>query len=154
MTLFVDDRDRERFLEQLAQTVSRHRWQCHAYCLMSNHYHLLLETPEPNLPAGMLLLNGSYARWFNSRHGTVGHVFERRYHAEPVTGDGHLLETCRYIVLNPVRAGLVLRPYDWIWSSYRATAGLARPAACLTTALVRRLFGSTGEFADFCNQVA
>jgi REP element-mobilizing transposase RayT len=127
--LFVDDADRLLFLDTLGQTVARHGWLCHGFCLMSNHYHLLVETPESGLGAGMLLLNGSYARYFNWRHATVGHVFQGPYYDEPVTSDGHLLETCRYVVLNPVRAGIVRRPFDWRWSSYRATAGpqSARP---------------------------
>jgi hypothetical protein len=102
----------------------------------------------------MLLLNGSYARYFNNRHGAVGHVFQGRYHAEPVTGDGHLVETYRYIALNPVRAGLAARPFDWRWSSYRATAALERRPPFLCVDLIRGLFGSSGGFAEFCNQVA
>jgi putative transposase len=152
--LFVDDADRLQFLAKLEQTVFRNRWLCHGFCLMSNHYHLLIETPEHNLGAGMLLLNGMYARYFNWRQETVGHVFQGPYHDEPVRDDGHLLETCRYIVLNPVRAGLARRPFDWRWSSYRATAGLARRPPFLQVDLVRGLFQSPGGFADFCNQVA
>jgi REP element-mobilizing transposase RayT len=153
-TLFVDDADRRTFLETLELTLTRHGWICHAYCLMTNHYHLLIEAPEPSLGAGMLLLNGTYARYFNRRHALVGHVFQGPYRAEPIAHEGHLLETCRYIALNPVRAGLVTRPYDWPWSSYRATAALAQQPPCLSVDLVRRLFGGSGGFAAFCNQVA
>ena len=152
--MFVDEADYLTFLHWLEQTVTRQGWLCHAFCLMSNHYHLLLETFGPDLGAGMLLLNGSYARYFNNRHGAVGHVFQGRYRAESVTRDGHLLETCRYIALNPVRAGLAARPFDWRWSSYRATAALGRRPPFLFVDLVRELFGSSGGYAEFCNQVA
>ncbi len=153
-TLFADDSDRRTFLRTLELTLDRHGWLCHAYCLMSNHYHVLIEAPEPRLGAGMLLLNGSYARYFNRRHALVGHVFQGPYRAEPITRDGHLLETCRYIALNPVRAGIVARPYDWPWSSYRATAALAPRPPWLSVGLVRRLFDGSDGFADFCNRVA
>jgi len=152
--LFVDDLDRRRFLETLQTTIERHGWLCHSYCLMSNHYHLLIETPDENLAAGMLLLNGTYARYFNWRHAHVGHVFQGPYHDEPVIDDDHLLEASRYIVLNPVRAGLVTKPFDWAWSSYRATAGLGPRPPFLSVDLIRGLSGSPREFAEFCNQVA
>jgi hypothetical protein len=84
----------------------------------------------------------------------VGHVFQGPYHDEPVTDDSHLLETSRYIVRNPARAGIVRRPFDWPWSGYRATAGLARRPLFLTVDLVRGPFDSAGDFAEFCNQVA
>jgi REP element-mobilizing transposase RayT len=118
--IFLDDVDYMTFLRMLAQVVAEFGWRCHAYCLMPNHYHLLLETPEPNLGRGMHVLNGRYARRFNERHGHVGHVFQGPYHREPVERDEHLAETCRYIALNPVRAGLCERPEDWPWSSYSA----------------------------------
>jgi REP-associated tyrosine transposase len=90
---------------------------------MTNHYHLVVMTPEPNVSRGMHHLNGVYARWFNWRHGYEGHLFQRRFHAGVIASDWHLLEACRYVVMNPVRAGLVRRPADWTWSSYRATVG-------------------------------
>ena len=153
-TIFHDDRDRRRFFRYLATAVERCGWLCHAYCLMTNHYHLLLETPEPNLGRGMLVVNGSYARYLNRTHELDGHVFDGPYGVEAVERDEHLLETCRYIVRNPVRAGLVDNPGDWSWSSYRATGGLEQAPPFLHVRFVRALFGSTSSYRDFCNRVA
>jgi REP-associated tyrosine transposase len=124
--IFEDPRECRRFIGILSETVDRFRWRCFAYCLMTNHYHLVVMTPEPNISAGMHHLNGVYARWFNWRHEHEGHVFQRRFHVAIIESDWHLLEACRYIVMNPVRAGLVRRPSDWPWSSYRTTAGVTR----------------------------
>jgi putative transposase len=99
-----------------------------------NHYHLLLETPEPNLARGMRHLKGVYTQRFNRRHGRVGHVFQGRYKAIVVQKDVHLVELGRYVVLNPVRAGLVAKVGEWPWSSYRATVGHRSPPAWLTVA--------------------
>jgi len=95
---------------------------CHAYCLMGNHYHLLLETPDPNLSLGMRQLNGVYTQSFNRRHSRTGHVFQGRFKSILVEKESHLLELCRYIVLNPVAAHMVSHPADYTWSSYRFTA--------------------------------
>jgi REP element-mobilizing transposase RayT len=130
--IFRDTRDREGFLGRLADEVSGHRWLCHAFCLMDNHYHLLLETPLVNLAHGMQRLNSAYAQWFNLRHERVGHLFQGRYHSVIVERESYLLELSRYIVLNPVRAGIVQAVEHWPWSSYRATAGLHDPPAFLT----------------------
>ena len=124
--IFLDDDDRVSFLNRLQDTVERHRWRCHAYCLMDNHYHLLIETPEPNLSLGMRQLNGVYTQSINRRHGRVGHLFQGRYKAILVDKDSYFLELARYIVLNPVRAGMVDEASQYPWSSYLATAG-ARP---------------------------
>lgn len=123
--IYLDDGDRECWLAVLAAVCERYRWRCHAYCLMTNHYHLLLCTPEPNLARGMRQLNGVYTQRFNRAHRRVGHVFQGRYKAILVERDSYLLELARYIVLNPVRAGMVEDPADWPWSSYRATCGQA-----------------------------
>jgi REP element-mobilizing transposase RayT len=123
--IFLDDRDREVFLQVVAEAVGRFGWRLHAYCLMTNHYHLLVETPEANLSRGMRQLNGIYTQRFNRRHNRVGHVFQGRYKAIIVEKDAYFCELARYIVLNPVRAGMVRAAKDWPWSSYRATAGLA-----------------------------
>jgi REP element-mobilizing transposase RayT len=120
--IFEDDDDRVRFLVVLASTVARYRMRCHAYCLMGNHYHLLVQTLEPNLSIAMRQLNGVYAQRFNRRHERCGHVLQGRFGAQLVGGDAYLRELCRYIVLNPVRAGLVAHPGDWRWSSFQATA--------------------------------
>ncbi|MGY4707263.1 REP-associated tyrosine transposase [Candidatus Bipolaricaulota sp. J31] len=129
--VFLDDEDRLAFLEILAEVVERYRFRCYAYCLMGNHYHLLIETPEANLSRGMRQLNGVYTQRFNRRHKRSGHLFQGRYKAILVEKDPYLLELARYIVLNPVRAGLVRYPGRWRWSSYRATAGLEEPPAFL-----------------------
>jgi len=121
--IFEDDTDRVRFLMVLTASVTRYHVLCHAYCLMDNHYHLLLETPEANLSRAMRQLNGVYGQSFARRHGRPGHVLQGRFHAQVVDRDAYLREVCRYIVLNPVRACLVAHPAQWRWSSYRATVG-------------------------------
>lgn len=134
--IFLDDSDRERFLSILSSTVHRYNWSCHAYCLMDNHYHLLLETHDPNLSSGMRQLNGIYTQAFNRRHDRVGHVFQGHYKAILVEKDAHLLELCRYIVLNPVAAGIAAQPEAWPWSSYRGTLNAEEAADFLTTSWV------------------
>lgn len=130
--IFRDDRDRARFLSTLKRVTDQYRWLCHAYCLMNNHYHLVVETPEGNLARGMRQLNGVYTQAYNRRHRRVGHLFQGRYGAILIQKEGHLLEVCRYVVLNPVRARTVEQPKEWKWSSYRGTAGLGKPHLCLT----------------------
>ena len=121
--IFFADRDRERFLEVLGEVVERYGWLCHAHCLMTNHYHLLIETPNANLSRGMRQLNGIYTQWINREYGRSGHVFQGRFKSILVEKEAHLLELARYVVLNPVRTNMVRRPREWPWSSYRATAG-------------------------------
>ncbi len=121
--IFEDDQDRLVFLDLLAKEVLQQGWLLYAFCLMDNHYHLLLETPEPNLVQGMRRLNGVYTQAFNRRHGRVGHVLQGRYKSILVDKESYLLELCRYVVLNPVRAGAVASVADWHWSSYLPTAG-------------------------------
>jgi len=121
--IYEDDDDRKAFLSVLESVCESYNWVCHAYCLMSNHYHLLIETPDANLSRGMRQLNGVYTQTFNRAHGRAGHVFQGRYKAILVEKESYLLELSRYIVLNPVRAGMVNSAKDWPWSSYRATAG-------------------------------
>ena len=115
--------DRECFIKTLGDVCKRFNWVCHAYCLMSNHYHLLIETPDANLSKGMRQLNGVYTQAYNRANGRVGHVFQGRYKAIMVEKQGYLLELARYIVLNPVRASMVRSVSQWRWSSYRATTG-------------------------------
>jgi putative transposase len=138
--IFIDTRDRLRFIQLVQEVVDLLGWVCHAYCLMTNHYHLLVQTPEPDISRGMHRLNGVYAKWFNWRHNYGGHLFERRFHDELVECHAHLLELTRYIVLNPVRAGLVSHPREWRWSSYNATIGRGPRPAFLTTSWVLSLF--------------
>jgi REP element-mobilizing transposase RayT len=131
MAVFVDDADRMGFLEILEDVIKRFNWLCHSYCLMGNHYHLLLETIDGNLSAGMRHINGVYTQYFNRRHDRVGHVFQGRFKAILVEKERYLLELCRYVVLNPVRAGMVKLPEEYGWSSYRSIAGISKQLSFL-----------------------
>jgi len=131
--VFRDARDRERFLSLLGQVVGRHRFRVLCYCLMGNHYHLLVATPDANLARGMRHLNGVYAQWFNHRHRRVGHLFQGRYKAVLVQRDKHLLRAVRYIVRNPLRARIGTRVDEWPWTSHAATMGVA-PAGVVAVA--------------------
>ena len=131
--IYEDDLDRERFLEILGEVVRVRNWICHAFCLMGNHYHLVIETPDGNLSKGMRQLNGVYTQASNRRHGKVGHLFQGRYKAILVDADAYLLELTRYVVLNPVRAGMVKRPRQWPWSSFQAMAGQDKVPPWLAT---------------------
>jgi putative transposase len=131
--IFVDDEDRQTLLRVVAQGMDRFNAQVLAYCLMGNHYHFVLHTHEANLSRLMRHVNGVYTQAFNRRHGTVGHLFQGRFKAILVDRDAYLLEVCRYVELNPVRAGMVAAAADWPWSSYRAHAGLADTPPWLDT---------------------
>jgi len=146
LPVFTDDRDRLVFLDWLDLTVERYEWELHTYCLMTNHFHLLLTTPQANVSAGMQYLNSCYAQWFDWRHGFEGHVFERRFWSKLITTDEHLFETARYIVLNPVRAGLCSSAGEWRWSSYRSTVTGVRDGPRLSPWLIGQ-FGRTAEEA-------
>jgi REP-associated tyrosine transposase len=141
--IFVDDLDRADFLDLLGSVVVKEVFHLHAYCLVGNHYHLLLETPAGQLSRGMHRLNARYAQRFNRRHERCGHLFEGRFKAIIVERQPHLLELQRYIVLNPVRARLVDKAEDWRWSSYRATSGLVLAPPWLQTAWTLSQFGRT-----------
>ena len=138
--IYEGDSDRDGFLGVLSEVCATFNWVCHAYCLMGNHYHLLIETPEANLSKGMRQLNGVYTQLFNRTHSRAGHVFQGRYKAILVDKESYLLELARYIVLNPVRAGMVRSAKDWRWSSYRATSGQVRPPTLLTTEWILAAF--------------
>jgi REP element-mobilizing transposase RayT len=146
--IFRDDQDRKILLDTLAEVTLRYNWLCHAYCLMDNHYHLLIDTPDGNLSIGMRQLNGIYTQRFNKRHDRVGHLFQGRFKAVLVQKDSHLLEACRYVVLNPIRAKKVQKPREWIWSSYGATAGRTKPYPCLVTDWVLSQFGCERKTAE------
>ena len=122
--IYPDDEDREAWLDVLSLVCERFNWLIHAYCQMTNHYHLLVETVDGNLSRGMRQLNGRYTQRFNRRHGLAGHLYQGRYTAILVQKESYLQELSRYVVLNPLRAGIVERPEDWPWSSYGSTAGL------------------------------
>ncbi len=139
--IYEDDEDRELFLSVLAQVVQRFNWLVYAYCLMSNHYHLVIETPDGNLSQGMRQLNGVFTQKTNQRHQRVGHLFQGRYKAILVQKEAYLLEVARYVVLNPVRAGMVRRAGDWPWSSYRSTAGASTRPEWLTADWLLTRFG-------------
>ncbi len=139
--IYRDHHDREQFLSTLAHVIGRNDWLCHAYCLLDNHYHLLIDTPKANLSLGMRQLNGAYTQSFNRRHRRVGHLFQGRFKAILVQKETHLLELCRYVVLNPVRARMTRQPGQWVWSSYRATAGQVPVPGFLTVEWVLGQFG-------------
>jgi REP element-mobilizing transposase RayT len=140
--VFFDEFDYVAWFKLLDDVVGRYGWRCHAYCLMPTHYHVLLETTQSRLSGGMWELNRRFALRMNMRYERTGHVFEGPYRMERIETDSHLLELCRYIPLNPVRARLCVHPADWRWSSYRATADLEHAPPYLTTTLIRSLFGT------------
>ncbi|MCL5774370.1 MAG: transposase [Firmicutes bacterium] len=139
--IFVDDYDRKRFLAVLASVVEKFNWLCHAYCLMDNHYHVVIETVEGNMSRGMRQLNGVYTQFFNKKHNRVGHLFQGRYKAILVEKDSYLLALCRYIVLNPVRAGFIKIPNEWQWSSYGDTSEETNQHSFLTIDWILSQFG-------------
>ncbi len=132
-TIFQADADRNQFLFILAAVLKKQNWRCHTYCLMSNHYHLVIETVDPTLSKGMQDLNGNYTQWFNTKHESVGHIFQGRFKAFLIEEHDYLLNVARYVVLNPVRAKMVRDPQDYTWSSYRALIGLDKGFDWLTT---------------------
>lgn len=140
--IFEDDADREAFLGVLAEVVERYHWICHAFCLMTNHYHLVVETMDGNLSQGMRQLNGVYTQASNRRHSRLGHLFQGRFKGILVDKDAYLLELSRYVVLNPVRARMVGLPEQWPWSSYRALLGEAPVPSWLAVDGLLSQFGS------------
>ena len=143
--IFLDDRDRRTYLALLSQVIRVMRWRCLGFCLMDNHIHLLIETPEGNLAAGMQRLHGDYARYFNSRHKRVGHLFQGRYGAVRIGSDGQLLAVARYIALNPVEAGLCREAEDWPWGSHAAVVNGGGPAWLDTQRLLSFFESAGGE---------
>ena len=131
--IFSDDYDREHYLALLAKVAKKLEWRVIAYCLMTNHVHLLIEVPAFTIAKGMQILNGEYAQYINRRHGYVGHLWQGRYSASRVDDESYCLQLDRYIVNNPVRAGMVDAAADWQWSSFRAALGKAAAPAYLDT---------------------
>ena len=125
-TIFIVDDDRRKWLELIAQVADRFHWRVFAYCQMGNHFHLLVQTPEPNLSRCLRHLNGVYTQRFNRHHRRCGHLPQGRYHAVLVDQDSYLMEVTRYVLLNPVRARMVPHPGNWAWSSYQATIGVTQ----------------------------
>ena len=124
--IYFSDQDRHLFIRLLALVAKRMNWVCHAYCQMTNHYHLLLETPDGILSGGMGYLNGVYTQKINQRYGFTGHLFQGRFHSKLVDGNAQFLAAVRYIMRNPLDAHIVEDAGDWPWSSYRATIGQER----------------------------
>ena len=145
--LFVDDIDRRRYLALLEHVVAVKRWRCLSYCLMGNHIHLMVETPEPNLGRGMQVLHGDFARDINIRHGRSGHVFQGRFGSKVMRDDDHLWTTARYILRNPVDAGLCKAAEEWRWSSHRGVLEESAPVWLDRPRFLER-FGTTGGDPD------
>ena len=141
--IYADDADRRQWLDIFGDVCTRYQWRCYAYCLMGNHYHIVIETPQANLSQGMRQLNGLYTQKHNFGHGKVGHVFQGRFKAILVQREAYLLELARYVVLNSVRAGLCASAADWPWSSYRFMLGQTTAPAWLATDALIKQFGST-----------
>jgi REP element-mobilizing transposase RayT len=122
-TIYFDDVDRHEYLRLLGRVVPWKRWRCLTFCLMDNHLHLLVETPETNLGSGMQWLHGHFAQHFNARHGRTGHVFEGRFGSVLIKTDAQLWTVVSYIARNPVTAGLCAQAADWRWSSHPSLSG-------------------------------
>lgn len=152
--VFRSRRDREQFLSYLQSATERYGTVIHAYCLMSNHYHLLLETPEGNLSQIMRHINGAYTTYFNVKRKRAGHLFQGRYKGIIVDADAYAAELSRYIHLNPVRAGIVIKPEDYEWSSYRNFIGLVKAPEWLRTGLILGCFSgkdANNKYRQFVN---
>jgi putative transposase len=147
LPIFADDADRRNFLNRLADVVQRHSWRCLGYCLMGNHFHLVLQTPSPDLADGMRRLQSGYAQDFNWRNERAGHLFQSRYGASVLQTEEEVRRTIRYVALNPVRASLCAEPEEWRWSSHRAIAGGVVPPPYLAAERALRLFGDGDESA-------
>jgi putative transposase len=145
--MFLDDFDRTLFCIMLARAIKKHNWICRAFCLMTTHYHLLLDVQDNALQPGMHNLNGPYNQRFNARHKRSGHLRGDRYYAIRVESDGHMLQLLRYIARNPVEAGLCEYPSDWPWSSYRGCAEFDGGFAFVDSSLLRSYFGSDRRLA-------
>lgn len=145
--IFLDDTDRAVWLQTLGEVCEHFQFHIHAFCQMGNHYHLLVETAQANLSSGMRQLNSVYSQYFNRRRDLVGHVFQGRYHAILIDKEHYLLEVARYIVLNPVRAGIVQSPEDWPWSSYNLTWSALPPPSWLSSDWLLSRFGDQAQEA-------
>lgn len=145
--IFIDDDDKKFFLDLLQKIVGRFHWICHAFCLMSDHYHLVIETPEGNLSIGMRELNGGYTQRFNRRYVMQGPVMQGRFKAILVERESHLLPVCRHVVLNPLRLRKVRQLDKYRWSSYRSTAGLDDASTGLSPDWIWRQMGKSKKKA-------
>lgn len=145
--IYYDDADRVEWLSTLEEVVTLNEWRCHAYCLMTNHFHLVIETPKPNLSAGMHRLNSLHAQWINWRYKLQGHVFDRRFHSVLITTDPQLMVVARYLALNPERGRLCKRAIDWRWSSFRSTLELETRPSFLTCDRILAAFDDDADVA-------
>ncbi|MGZ8693693.1 MAG: REP-associated tyrosine transposase [Gaiellaceae bacterium] len=145
--IFRDDVDRMEWLRLFAKVAVKYRWIGWTYVLMGNHFHFLVQIPHGGLSRGMQVLNTAYSVRTNKRHGRSGHLVKNRFYSDLVEDEAHLMEAIRYIVLNPVRAGLCKSPADWPWSSYRACAGTEHAHPFLAVDRVLGLFGTRPEAA-------
>ncbi|HNV02178.1 MAG TPA: transposase [Vicinamibacterales bacterium] len=143
--IFLDTDDYRKSLEILEETARRYSLVIYAYCLMPNHYHLVLQTRDGNLSAAIQYLNAVYSQWWNRRHGRCGHVFQGRFKAQLVQREQYLVAACLYVLKNPVRAGIVDRPGDWVWSSYGASCHAVEAPECLESRLVHSLLRQSDE---------
>jgi REP element-mobilizing transposase RayT len=146
--IFRSDRDRKAFLGFLAEAVRRFGWSVTAWVLMTNHFHLVIQTPQPNLSKGMHWFNSAYVGWFNRVHKRSGHLYQGRFKAFLIEKETYFAQVLRYVVLNPVRAHMVERPENYKWSSYRATAGLDAAPDWLDLTSVLPLFHRERESAQ------
>lgn len=152
--IYLDDEDCAAFLAIFARTLSRFGWRCFSYCLMGNHFHVLVQTPEPNLSRGVQYLKSSYAQWFNTRHDHWGHVFGGRYKSPLIQQDAHLLRVFKYIALNPVRAGLCESPGEWWWSAHAALVGTVQAPKFLDVEGAHAWFGDSRDRRNYAEFVA
>jgi putative transposase len=156
--IYRSDHDRQWFTRLLESAVTRYEWSLHAYVLMGNHFHLLVSSENATISRGMQYLNSEWASVFNLWTGRVGHLFERRFRGHLVEQERYLLNIARYIVLNPVRAGIARCPEEWKWSSYRETAGLTTECSWLQRETVLYSFHPTDveeaqrHYADFVKE--
>ena len=155
--IYFEESDFESFLLLLGQVCEQFNWVIHAYCLMTNHYHLLVETPDANLAKGMRQINGLYTQFVNRKYRRVGHLFQGRYKAILVDKEAYLLELSRYIVLNPIRANIVTKLDDWPWSSWHSAMGRCVTQNWLATDALLGLFAknrktAVAKYADFVQQ--
>jgi REP element-mobilizing transposase RayT len=148
-TIFLDDHHYAKYLALLSRVAKRQKWRVLDWCLIPNHYHLLIQLTDDGLSAGMRELNGCFSRWSNVQTGRTrtGHVVRNRFGSVEITDEGHLFEVARYIPNNPVKAGLVEQPEDWPWSGYRATVGIEYPFPFHRPADLLSYFGPVGEEA-------
>ena len=155
--IYLNDKDYNTFLTVFSDVIKRYNWICYAYCLMPNHYHLLIETPEANLSRGMRQLNGVYTQKFNYFNKSVGHVFQGRFKAILVEKNKYIGELIRYIALNPVKARIVKTPGQYKWSSHNEIIGKKKPTVCVDVKSTLKLFHQNNirakkEYLDFINE--